>query len=94
MGTQPRRLRRVGVLMAVLMVSAAVVVGAAQGADKQGAPLSPEIMAIMDKPAYRNAAWGLLELDPATDQVVHTTRAKEMWLSRHECGSSWGSFVG
>ena len=75
-----RRTRRVAAL-AALVVGAMLVAGPAQSAGSHGKPVGPAIEAIMDKPNYRTAAWGLLEIDPAGGKVIHSSRAEEMWTS-------------
>ncbi|MGW4895796.1 D-alanyl-D-alanine carboxypeptidase/D-alanyl-D-alanine endopeptidase [Kitasatospora sp. NPDC004240] len=69
----PRR-TRAGALTGALTMAAAVVLGTAAPAsaatrDLRG--LSAEIRAIMAKPAYEHAQWGLLEIDDATGEVIH-----------------------
>jgi serine-type D-Ala-D-Ala carboxypeptidase/endopeptidase (penicillin-binding protein 4) len=79
MKLQTRRMRRVGAL-AGLCVGAMVVAGPAQGAGSHGKPVGPAIQAIMDKPNYRTAGWGLLEIDPASGKIIHSSRAEEMFI--------------
>ncbi|MGF1429837.1 D-alanyl-D-alanine carboxypeptidase/D-alanyl-D-alanine endopeptidase [Kitasatospora sp. LaBMicrA B282] len=45
---------------------------AAAPAPREADDLSPEIRAIMDKPAYQHAQWGLLEIDPESGKVIHS----------------------
>ena len=74
----PRRRRA-----ALALTAAAVAVGlaagvtaltlsaAAQPTGTAGSGLDPRITAIMDKPGYRHAQWGLLEVDSA-GTVIHS----------------------
>jgi D-alanyl-D-alanine carboxypeptidase/D-alanyl-D-alanine-endopeptidase (penicillin-binding protein 4) len=79
MGAETRRHGRVGAL-AVLVVGALLLAGPAGGNDRQGSSLPPAIRAVMAKPNYQNASWGLLELNPATGRVVHSVRADDMFI--------------
>ena len=75
-----RRLRYLLGLAAVALLAAAAVVAApAGGTDVQDTPLPPAVAAIMAKPQYANASWGLLELDP-TGAPVRSRRANEMFI--------------
>jgi serine-type D-Ala-D-Ala carboxypeptidase/endopeptidase (penicillin-binding protein 4) len=64
-GNRPRRARLV---VAVVALTAAlnVPVATVSAADD----LDPRITAVMDKPAYEHAQWGLLEVDPSSARVV------------------------
>jgi serine-type D-Ala-D-Ala carboxypeptidase/endopeptidase (penicillin-binding protein 4) len=73
------RSRLIGAL-AVVLAAMLWLTGSTAGQDGQGAPLPPEVEAIMEKPQYRNASWGLLEVDTATDAVIHSMRATEMFI--------------
>ncbi|GLV85056.1 D-alanyl-D-alanine carboxypeptidase/D-alanyl-D-alanine-endopeptidase [Streptomyces lavendulae subsp. lavendulae] len=42
--------------------------------------LDPRITAIMRKPEYRNAQWGLLETDPAGGRVVHSLSPRTFFI--------------
>jgi len=52
-------------------VTALTVSAAAQPAGTPGSGLDPRITAIMDKPGYQHAQWGLLEVDSA-GKVIHS----------------------
>ncbi|MER5641016.1 D-alanyl-D-alanine carboxypeptidase/D-alanyl-D-alanine-endopeptidase [Kitasatospora sp. NPDC002227] len=56
--------------------------GTAAAAPQQSADssLSPDITAIMNKPAYKHAQWGLLEVDPENGRVVHSMNADQMFM--------------
>ncbi|WP_435058768.1 D-alanyl-D-alanine carboxypeptidase/D-alanyl-D-alanine endopeptidase [Streptomyces sp. bgisy060] len=43
-------------------------------------PLDPAITAIMDKPAYAHAQWGLLETDPETGRVFHSMYPHQFFI--------------
>lgn len=55
-----------------LALAAAVTLGAAGPAAGSPDDLSPDIRAIMAKPAYQHAQWGLLEIDESTGEVIHS----------------------
>jgi D-alanyl-D-alanine carboxypeptidase/D-alanyl-D-alanine-endopeptidase (penicillin-binding protein 4) len=42
--------------------------------------LSPAIEAIMHKPGYEHAQWGLLEVDPTTGKVIHSQFANQGFI--------------
>ncbi|MFD9014113.1 D-alanyl-D-alanine carboxypeptidase, partial [Streptomyces sp. NPDC059552] len=42
--------------------------------------LDPRITAIMRKPEYRNAQWGLLQTDPDTGRVVHSLFPEQFFI--------------
>ncbi|MFD8020855.1 D-alanyl-D-alanine carboxypeptidase, partial [Streptomyces lavendulae] len=42
--------------------------------------LDPRITAIMHKPEFRNARWGLLETDPAAGRVVHSLSPRTFFI--------------
>jgi D-alanyl-D-alanine carboxypeptidase/D-alanyl-D-alanine-endopeptidase (penicillin-binding protein 4) len=42
--------------------------------------LSPAIEAIMHKPEYEHAQWGLLETDPASGNVIHSQFANQVFI--------------
>lgn len=64
----------------------AVVTGVATLTTAGAAPmphrddLGPEITAIMNKPFYEHAQWGLLEVDDQTGQVVHARYPDQLFL--------------
>ncbi|MEE4544453.1 D-alanyl-D-alanine carboxypeptidase/D-alanyl-D-alanine-endopeptidase [Streptomyces sp. V4-01] len=45
-----------------------------------GDELSPDIRAIMAKPAYRHAQWGWLELDDSTGRVIHSQYPDQFFI--------------
>ncbi|MFF0411255.1 D-alanyl-D-alanine carboxypeptidase/D-alanyl-D-alanine-endopeptidase [Kitasatospora sp. NPDC004745] len=72
--TTPGRLRTWAAAGAALLAvtgPAATGTAAAAPAPDPGERLSPAIRAIMAKPAYQHAQWGLLEVDPATGETIH-----------------------
>lgn len=52
--------------------------------------LDPRITAIMRKPEYRNAQWGLLQTDPDTGRVVHSLFPEQFFIpgSTANCSAS------
>ncbi|WP_371675698.1 D-alanyl-D-alanine carboxypeptidase/D-alanyl-D-alanine-endopeptidase [Streptomyces sp. NBC_01276] len=48
--------------------------------DDSGGGLDPRITAIMHKPEYRHAQWGLLETDPAGGRVVHSMSPETFFI--------------
>lgn len=71
----------------------ALPVGAAAGAappapsqspspsDSSGSdPLDPRITEIMRKPGYRNAQWGLLQVDPESGRTVHSRFPEQLFI--------------
>ncbi|WP_082598480.1 MULTISPECIES: D-alanyl-D-alanine carboxypeptidase/D-alanyl-D-alanine-endopeptidase [unclassified Kitasatospora] len=61
-------------------VATAMTVGAAGPAPDQYDEFGPEIAAIMSKPAYQHAQWGLLEIDEATGRVIHSRYADQFFI--------------
>lgn len=45
-----------------------------------GDGLSPDITAIMHKPAYKHAQWGLLEIDNRTGRVIHSQHPDQFFI--------------
>src|SRR5215831_863287 len=66
--------------LAVVLVAIVWWTGSTAAQNGQGAPLPPAVEAIMEQEQYRHAAWGLLEVDAATDEVIHSQRAAEMFI--------------
>ncbi|MFD7450904.1 D-alanyl-D-alanine carboxypeptidase/D-alanyl-D-alanine-endopeptidase [Kitasatospora sp. NPDC059827] len=67
---------------AVVGVALAVVAGTAAAAPA-GNPqddLGPDITAIMNKPAYQHAQWGLLEIDPQDGRVLHSRYPDQFFM--------------
>ncbi|WP_259464786.1 D-alanyl-D-alanine carboxypeptidase/D-alanyl-D-alanine-endopeptidase [Streptomyces sp. TLI_171] len=60
----------------------AVVAGTAAAAPQKNpdGDLGPAITAIMNKPAYRNAQWGLLEIDPEDGRVIHSQYPDQFFM--------------
>ncbi|MEY9908657.1 D-alanyl-D-alanine carboxypeptidase/D-alanyl-D-alanine-endopeptidase (penicillin-binding protein 4) [Catenulispora sp. MAP12-49] len=56
--------------MTLLALAASVATGPAAVAGDDS--LGPAIKAIMDKPAYKHAQWGVLEVDPAKHETIHS----------------------
>jgi serine-type D-Ala-D-Ala carboxypeptidase/endopeptidase (penicillin-binding protein 4) len=67
------------VVLGVLVAAVGAGAAPASGSDGQNSPLPPAIASIMAKPQYANAAWGLLELDPA-GTPLGSRRADEMFI--------------
>ncbi|AUY49354.1 D-alanyl-D-alanine carboxypeptidase [Streptomyces sp. CB01881] len=67
---------------AVVTATAATVVpvGTAGAAPRHQDGLSPDILAIMDKPAYEHAQWGLLEIDDTTGEVIHSQYPNQFFI--------------
>jgi D-alanyl-D-alanine carboxypeptidase/D-alanyl-D-alanine-endopeptidase (penicillin-binding protein 4) len=98
MKPQSRRTRRVAAL-ATLTIGALLVAGPAQSAGSHGKPVGPAIRAIMEKPNYATAAWGLLEIDPVSGKVIHSSRAEEMFIPASTAklfsvSAAWKAFGG
>ncbi|WP_369185205.1 D-alanyl-D-alanine carboxypeptidase/D-alanyl-D-alanine-endopeptidase [Streptomyces sp. Y1] len=72
------RLRAWGILGVTLAVVAGTA-AAAPAEDPRG-DLSPDITAIMNKPAYKHAQWGLLEIDPEDGRVVHSMYPDQFFM--------------
>ncbi|MFE2723520.1 D-alanyl-D-alanine carboxypeptidase/D-alanyl-D-alanine-endopeptidase [Kitasatospora sp. NPDC059327] len=61
-------------------VAAVVSTGAAGAAPAHHDGLSPDILAIMGKPAYQHAQWGLLEIDDTTGEVIHSQYPDQFFI--------------
>jgi D-alanyl-D-alanine carboxypeptidase/D-alanyl-D-alanine-endopeptidase (penicillin-binding protein 4) len=72
--------RRLATALTAAVVTALTVGAAAPAAAHRGAPLSPDIEAIMHKPAYAHAQWGLLEIDDQTGRVIHSLHPNQFFL--------------
>ncbi|WP_371480642.1 D-alanyl-D-alanine carboxypeptidase/D-alanyl-D-alanine-endopeptidase [Kitasatospora sp. NBC_00315] len=59
---------------------AATTTGAAGVAPAPHDDLGPEIAAIMNKPGYEHAQWGLLEVDDATGRIVHSQYPDQFFI--------------
>jgi len=55
-----------------MLLVTSLTVGAAGRAPAPRDDLGADIQAIMDKPAYQHAQWGLLEVDGSTGRIVHS----------------------
>ncbi|MCM2420240.1 D-alanyl-D-alanine carboxypeptidase/D-alanyl-D-alanine-endopeptidase [Streptomyces sp. RKAG293] len=62
------------------MMATVATVGAAGPVPAHHDDLSPEIRAIMDKPAYEHAQWGLLEVEGSTGRVVHSQYPDQFFI--------------
>ncbi|MFF2045452.1 D-alanyl-D-alanine carboxypeptidase/D-alanyl-D-alanine-endopeptidase [Kitasatospora sp. NPDC058170] len=65
------------VLLALSSTATATTAAASDGHD---GGLDPRITAIMAKPAYQHAQWGLLETDPATGRVIHEMSPDQFFI--------------
>ncbi|MDH6137487.1 D-alanyl-D-alanine carboxypeptidase/D-alanyl-D-alanine-endopeptidase (penicillin-binding protein 4) [Kitasatospora sp. MAA4] len=67
---------------ATVGVTLAVVAGtaAAAPAENPHSDLSPDITAIMNKPAYEHAEWGMLEIDPENGRVIHSMHPNQFFM--------------
>ncbi|MFJ9952463.1 D-alanyl-D-alanine carboxypeptidase/D-alanyl-D-alanine-endopeptidase [Kitasatospora sp. NPDC091207] len=61
-------------------VAAVVSTGVAGAAPAHHDGLSPDILAIMGKPAYEHAQWGLLEIDDTTGEVIHSQYPNQFFI--------------
>ena len=75
----PRSRHAWAAVLATVFATVAATVGAAGPVPAHHDGLSPEIRAIMDKPGYQHAQWGLLELDPA-GHVVHSRYPNQFFI--------------
>jgi D-alanyl-D-alanine carboxypeptidase/D-alanyl-D-alanine-endopeptidase (penicillin-binding protein 4) len=71
--------RQLAVLVAVATAMLLAAVPAA-GGPTGDAPLPPEIEAIMHKPQYANASWGLLDVDATSGAATFSRRADELFI--------------
>ncbi|MFE9426885.1 D-alanyl-D-alanine carboxypeptidase/D-alanyl-D-alanine-endopeptidase [Kitasatospora sp. NPDC006697] len=74
----PRRLRGWAVAGVLLLATAGTAAANPPPPPSDG--LSPAIRAVMAKPAYQHAQWGLLEVDPASGQAVHSQQADRYFI--------------
>ncbi|MET9890257.1 D-alanyl-D-alanine carboxypeptidase/D-alanyl-D-alanine-endopeptidase [Streptomyces sp. NPDC006465] len=75
-----RRFRRGWVGAVAAVVTGALTVGVAGPTGPHGGGLSPDITAIMNKPAYKHAQWGLLEVDNRTGRVIHSQYPDQFFI--------------
>ena len=74
--TRRRARAAAGVTLLALAASLAAGPAARAGDDDLG----PAINAIMHKPAYRHAQWGVLEVDPARRETIHSRFANQGFI--------------
>ncbi|MEV7723514.1 D-alanyl-D-alanine carboxypeptidase [Streptomyces sp. NPDC087917] len=85
-GRDSRSLRRrlgagCGALLLVALTSGAATGPTPSPSDDAGSdPLDPRITAIMRKPEYRYAQWGLLERDPDDGRVIHSLYPGQLFI--------------
>jgi D-alanyl-D-alanine carboxypeptidase/D-alanyl-D-alanine-endopeptidase (penicillin-binding protein 4) len=70
--------RRSGLVVAVVALTAALSVPAATASATDDP--DPRITAVMDKPAYATAQWGLLQVDPSSGQVARSQFPDQSFL--------------
>ena len=63
-----------------MAVVTAVTAGAVDPAAAQRDDLGPAINAIMAKPAYKHAQWGLLEVDDRSGRVIHAQYPDQLFI--------------
>jgi D-alanyl-D-alanine carboxypeptidase/D-alanyl-D-alanine-endopeptidase (penicillin-binding protein 4) len=62
------------------LVALAGATAAAPAAASHGDPYDRAIQAIMNKPAYEHAQWGLLEVDPSNGRVIHSQFPNQFFI--------------
>jgi D-alanyl-D-alanine carboxypeptidase/D-alanyl-D-alanine-endopeptidase (penicillin-binding protein 4) len=67
-------------VIAVSVGAAFVAADPVASADSAVRPLPASVTAVMDKPQYAQAAWGLLELDANSGRQLYAKRAGEMFI--------------
>lgn len=72
-----RALAVTGALLALAVAAQAVL---ASGTQVRAAALDSRVQAIMDGAPYQHATWGLLQVDPTTDQVVHAVNPDTLFI--------------
>ncbi|MFC5886711.1 D-alanyl-D-alanine carboxypeptidase/D-alanyl-D-alanine-endopeptidase [Kitasatospora sp. CM 4170] len=75
-----RGLRAVAAVVTATAATVMSACGTAGAAPVQDAGLSPDILAIMNKPAYQHAQWGLLEIDDTTGEVIHSLYPDQFFI--------------
>ncbi|MER6394964.1 D-alanyl-D-alanine carboxypeptidase/D-alanyl-D-alanine-endopeptidase [Kitasatospora sp. NPDC001603] len=76
-----RRVRAAALLTSLATVLVpALTLGTAAPAAAHGDELSAEIRAIMAKPGYEHAQWGLLERDGTTGEIIHSQFPDQFFL--------------
>ncbi|MFD5918184.1 D-alanyl-D-alanine carboxypeptidase/D-alanyl-D-alanine-endopeptidase [Kitasatospora sp. NPDC058201] len=80
--TVSQRRIRAGALAVLLAAVTLGTAAPASGAPEDGilGSLSPDIRAIMAKPAYQHAQWGLLEIDDTTGEVIHSIYPDQFFI--------------
>ncbi len=79
----PSRFWRRGAAATVMALSVGAALVAAEpdaSADSAGRPLPASVTAVMQKPQYAQAAWGLLELDASSGRALYAKREAEMFI--------------
>jgi D-alanyl-D-alanine carboxypeptidase/D-alanyl-D-alanine-endopeptidase (penicillin-binding protein 4) len=69
-----------GVALAVVLATGAATPAAAGVWSETDTPLPPSIEAIMQRPQYANASWGLLDVDGKSGVPRYSSRADEMFI--------------
>ncbi|MGH2349840.1 MAG: D-alanyl-D-alanine carboxypeptidase, partial [bacterium] len=65
---------------AVLLLLPAVLALLSNGCTRESAPVPAEIRAILSKPAYQTAAWGLRVVDVDTGEVIYDLNPNRLFL--------------
>ncbi|SEM56058.1 D-alanyl-D-alanine carboxypeptidase/D-alanyl-D-alanine endopeptidase [Streptacidiphilus jiangxiensis] len=66
--------------LVTLAGGAALAPAALAGTSEGGFPLPPAVEAIMHKPGYEHAQWGVYEVDPSNGQVIHSQFANQSFV--------------
>ncbi|MBF9070407.1 D-alanyl-D-alanine carboxypeptidase/D-alanyl-D-alanine endopeptidase [Streptacidiphilus fuscans] len=80
MSLTARHWRRWATALTAALVTALTTAAGGPAAAHRDASLSPDIEAIMHKPAYVHAQWGLLEIDDQTGRVIHSQYPNQFFL--------------
>ncbi|MEY9845249.1 D-alanyl-D-alanine carboxypeptidase/D-alanyl-D-alanine-endopeptidase (penicillin-binding protein 4) [Streptacidiphilus sp. BW17] len=80
MSLTARPWRRWATALTAALVTALTTAAGGPAAAHRDAALSPDIEAIMHKPAYAHAQWGLLEIDDQTGRVIHSQYPDQMFV--------------
>lgn len=75
-----RASKRVRLTWVAVVATVAATLGAAGPTAAQHDDLGPEIRAIMAKPAYQHAQWGLLEQDGQTGRAIHSQYPDQFFI--------------
>ena len=74
------------ILIVATVMSSALWTGAGTGQptvardDHDHEPLDPQVMKIMKGAPYQHSAWGLLEVDPANERVIHALAPDQFFV--------------